>query len=174
MVREAGYYYSILFTPLLVVSLLCLSAGWTPPQQRLPVLLTTNMFLLTYKIWFRATQLPPTPGSVLAVDYIDLCWTVCLLSLISHIVVQWCGGGAATTTIPRHQDAFSMDHADGGSQLINPGCMVCGSFHSQNKVEVVLLRWTLPLLFLVCQVGFWCRVAAISEDTQGLVMITKQ
>ena len=180
LVRKAGYYYSILFTPLLVVSLLCLSAGWSPPHQRLAVLLTSNIFLLTYKIWFRATQLPPTGGSVLAVDYIDICWTVCLLSLLSHSLVQWCGGGGGrgptTTTIPRHQEAFSLDHNPDGSQsqLINPGCMIWGSFYSQSQVETVLVQWTLPLLFLVCQAGFWCRVAAISQDTEGLVPLTGQ
>ena len=166
-VRKAGYYYSILFTPLLLLSLLCLSAGWSPPQQRQAVLLSSNLFLLTYKIWFRATQLPPTPESVLAVDYIDLCWTVCLLCLTCHLVVQWRTG--STTVVPRHQEAFSLDESSGQAELVNPGCLVRGSFYHQSKVEFALLRVSLPLLFLVCQVGFWCRVAAITEDSGGLV-----
>ena len=156
-----------------MVSLLCLSAGWSPAQQRLAVLLSSNLFLPTYKIWFRATQLPPSPESVLAVDYIDLCWTFCLLSLASHLVIQWWGGGEGSPALlaPRHQDAFSLEESPGQSQLINPGCVICGSFWHQSKVEAGLLRLALPLLFLVCQVVFWCRVAAISEDTEGLVVV---
>ena len=166
--RRPDYFYSILFTPLLVASLICLSTAWSPPDQRLPVLLTCNMFLLTYKIWFRATQLPPTPGPVLAVDYIDICWTVCLLSLLNHLLVQGLSR-SSTTTNTRHLEAFSLDDGTESNQLRAPGFTICGLFYHWEKLEWIVQKLTLPLLFLVCQIGFWCRVAAIVSDKEGLV-----
>ena len=166
--RMTDYFYSILFTPLLVVSLLCLSAGWVRnSDQRILILLSSNLFLVTYKIWFRATQLPPVTGPVLAVDYIDICWTVCLLCLLHHLVNQWLSEGY-TPLNPRHLEAFSMDDDPQTAQPRSaPVWRICGE-----TVTLIILKVTLPVIFLLCQVVFWCRVAAISTDLQGLIPFT--
>ena len=50
--------------------------------------------------------------------------------------------------------------------------MMCGSFYKQSQVELALLNWNLPLLALLCHFGFWCRLATISQDMEGLVTLT--
>ena len=81
--RLTGHYYSLLFTPLLLVTCLALLAPWLLPQ-----VLASCLLVLVFKIWFRATQLPPVQGSSLATDYIDICLASCLLGL-GHGVVTW-------------------------------------------------------------------------------------
>ena len=76
--RDNGYYFSILFTPLFLVTVLTLITFWMDLDNKVTILLLSNMFMIVYKIWFRVTQLPPVSGSVLACDFIDTCLAVTL------------------------------------------------------------------------------------------------
>ena len=87
--RLTGHYYSLLFTPLMLVTCLALLAPWLLPQVLAScLLLLLSLMVLVFKIWFRVTQLPPVQGSSLATDYIDICLASCLLGL-GHGVVTW-------------------------------------------------------------------------------------
>ena len=87
--RLTGHYYSLLFTPLMLVTCLALLAPWLLPQVLAScLLLLLSLLVLVFKIWFRATQQPPVQGSSLATDYIDICLASCLLGL-GHRAVTW-------------------------------------------------------------------------------------
>lgn len=121
--RLTGHYYSLLFMPLLLVTCLVLLAPWLLPQVLAPWLpLLLSLLVLVFKIWFRATQLPPVQGSSLATDYIDICLACCLLGL---------GHGAVTRCISpgRHRP----DTAGDNFNLVEEVSQTCDKTESKFK-----------------------------------------
>ena len=123
--RLTGHYYSLLFTPLLLVTCLALLAPWLLPQVLAPCLpLLLSLLVLVFKIWFRATQLPPVQGSSLATDYIDICLACCLLGL---------GHGAVTRRISlgRHQPDTTGDNFN----LVEEVSQTCDKTESKSSLK---------------------------------------
>ena len=80
--RISGFYFSILFTPLFLTTILSFSSLWVNINHRLLFILLINLFTIIFKIWFRVSMLPPVSYSVCAIEYIDMCLTITLLVLV--------------------------------------------------------------------------------------------
>ena len=85
--RRSGFYFSILFVPLFLITMISIAALWIDIKERIIFILMVNLFIIGFKVWFRVSMLPPVSYSVCAIEYIDMCLTITLLVLIEFIVI---------------------------------------------------------------------------------------
>ena len=95
------------------------------------------------------------------------CWWWQDIQLLLHLVLQWYSEGYTPINL-RHQEAFSLDDSQEDVQPQPPSGWRTFVYRHET-LSLVILKLTLPLIFVLCQVVFWCRVAAISTNLQGLV-----
>jgi len=164
--RDSGYYFSILFTPLFLVTILTLIIFWMNMDNKFIILLITNMFIIIYKIWFRVTQLPPIPGSVLACDFIDACLSVSLGCLGLHIAEEVffnCNSSGYNRQETEASNIINMDQEISGTVNKSTGCRCFGIYIDRDRIHVVL-KILIPVVFIIVQVCFWLRVAAVDNS----------
>jgi len=166
LLRKSAYYFSILFTPLAIVVSICLLSFWIISEDRMFIIIFSNIFIIVYKIWFRSTQVPPVSDSMIACDYIDICLVSTLSCLFLHL--------AEILLIPKYKrnndgrlnDNICMDEAQSSTFV---GCRCFGIYIDQDRVNLVS-RIILPISFIGMQIFFWVRVAAIPSSVDDLVL----
>merc|ERR1712183_472135 len=85
--RNSSFYFSMLFVPLFLVTCLSFISFWIDVKQRMFLILPANLFIITFKIWFRVTMLPPVSYSVCAIEYIDICLTITIFVLMEFFAI---------------------------------------------------------------------------------------
>ena len=118
--RLTGHYTSLLFTPLLLVTCLALLAPCLLSPLATPApLMLLSLMVLVFKLWFRATQLPPVQGSTLATDYIDICLATCLLALAQGAATLRLHTRAGKQRTDATGDNFSLVEGVSGCKVSN-------------------------------------------------------
>jgi len=158
LVRDPSFYFSILFTPLTLITVLALIILISPINGKLILLLIINIFMILYKIWFRSTQLPPVSGSILACDFIDICLATTFCCLIQQVLMS-----SISTNKPRHnilRENINMDESP--TETVNGagGCSVLGFYLDTSRIDL-MTKLCIPAIFITMQIFFWIKVAAI-------------
>jgi len=172
--RNLAFYFSILFIPLMLVTLMSLISLWMPVSQRLILLLSTNLFIIGFKVWFRVSILPPVSYSVCAVEYIDMCLTITILLLIEYFVIIVLNNfNTEMPTGHMELDNINLDEESNirivKTNATHSGCRLFGNYLDQSRIDCIS-KIVIPTLFLIFQICFWIHIASLGNQVlDGLI-----
>jgi len=161
--RISGFYFSILFTPLFLTTILSFSTLWINSNHSLLFILLINLFTIIFKIWFRVTMLPPVGYSVCAVEYIDMCLAITLLVLLDNFIMSLMESPNNPTTSTGIMEFENLNLTEDSNIQVSPqnspyfGQRCCGIYFNLNRIHDVC-KYFIPTLFIVFQICFWLRV----------------
>jgi len=174
--RNSGFYFSILFTPLFMTTILSFSTFWVIINHRLLFILLINIFTIIFKVWFRVSMIPPVGYSVCAVEYIDMCLSITLLVLIETFIISFMESSNSTTSAGTLElENINLNEESNIQVLqrnsVHSGQRCCGVYYDLGRIHNIC-KFLIPTLFIIFQVCFWLRVTfQETMELEGIVRL---
>jgi len=172
--RNSTFYFSILFVPLFLITIISFTTFWMDINQRLVFLLVLNISIIGYKLWFRVSMLPPVSYSVCAVEYIDMCLAITLLVLIENIAITSLRHSSPSTSACHVElENINMDE-ESNIQVLKPnsvhnGHKCFGIYFDHYRIDSIC-KFFIPVLFIFLQVCFWIHLATMEkQELEGII-----